>query len=60
MFKHEKYHILNEKFYQPVKSSDKKVYICKTCHRHLNKNVISSQKIVDKIALDHITDKLKD
>ena len=60
MFKHEKYHILTEKCYQPVKSFDKKFYICKTCHRHLNKNEISSQKIVDKMTLDPITNKIKD
>ena len=35
LFKQEKYHILTEELCHPVKSFDTKLYICETCHKHL-------------------------
>ena len=34
--------ILSAELCHPVKSFDTKLYICKTCHKHLNKNVSHS------------------
>ena len=51
--KHEKYNILTPSF-------DKKLYICETCHKHLNKNEIPCQVVSNKMAGDPISNELKD
>ena len=56
LFKQEKYHILTEELYHPVKSFDTKLYICETCHKHLIKNEIPCQAVCNKMALSLIPD----
>ena len=36
-FKHKKYQILTSELYHPVKSFNKKLYICEACQKHLIK-----------------------
>ena len=60
MFKHEKYNIVTEELYHPVKSFNEKFYVCGTCHKHLIKNEIPFQAVCNKMALDLIPDELKD
>ena len=57
--KHEKYTILTPELYHPVKSFDEKLYICETCHKHLNKTEIPCQAICNKMAVDPIPNELK-
>ena len=52
--KHEKYNILTQKLYHPVKSFDEKLHICETCHKHLNKNEIPCQAVCNKMAVDPV------
>ena len=49
IYKHEKYQILTTELYHPVKSFDKKLYICETF-----------QIVCKKMALVPTPDKLKD
>ena len=56
LFKYEKYHILRAELDHPVKSFEGKLYICETCHKHLNKNEIPCQAVCNKIALDPTPD----
>ena len=58
--KHQKYDILTPKLYHPVKSFDEKLYICETCHKHLNKNEIPCQVVCNKMAVHLIPNELKD
>ena len=58
--KHERYSILTPELYHPVKSFDEKLYICETCHKHLNKNEIPCQVVCNKLAVDPIPNELKD
>ena len=44
----QKYHILSAELYHSVKSIDEKLYMCKTCHKHLNKNEIPCQAVCSK------------
>ena len=60
LFKQEKYHILSEELYNPVKLFDTKLYICETCHKCLIKNEIPCQAVYNKMALSPIPDSLKD
>ena len=60
LFKQEKYHILTKELCHPVKSFDAELYICETCHKHLNKNEIPCQAVCNKMALYPIPDVLKD
>ena len=59
LFEHEKY-ILTAEFYSPVKSFDKKIYICNTCHTYLSTNEMPCQAVFNKTSLDPIPDELKD
>ena len=59
LFKYEKYHILRAELDHPVKSFEEKLYICETCHKHLNKNEIPCQAVCNKIALDPTPDERK-
>ena len=43
-----------------MKSFDEKLYICETCHKHFYKDEIPCQVVRNKMALDPITDELKD
>ena len=43
-----------------MKSFDEKLYICETCHKHLNKNEIPCQAVCNKMAQDPIPNELKD
>ena len=58
--KHEKYDILTPELYHPVKSFDEKLYICETCHKHLDKNEIPCQAVCNKMAVNLIPNELKD
>ena len=42
---HEKYNIITPELYHPVKPFDEKLYICETCHKHLNKSEIPCQEV---------------
>lgn len=55
-----KYHILTADLYHAVKSFKGKLYICETCHKHLNKNEFVCQAVCNKMSLDPIPDKFKD
>ena len=52
--KHKKYKILTPELYHSVKSFDERLYICETCHKHLNKNEIPCQAVCNKMAVDPI------
>ena len=43
-----------------MKSFDERLYICETCHKHLNKNEIPCQAVCNKMAVDPIPSELKD
>ena len=43
-----------------MKFFDEKLYIYETCHKHLNKNKIPGQSVRNKMAVDPITNGLKD
>ena len=43
-----------------MKSFDEKSHICGTCHKNLNKNEIPCQAVHNKMAVDLITNELKD
>ena len=58
--KHEKYNMLAPELYDPVKLFDKKLYICETCHKHLNKKKIPCEAVCNKMVVDPITNDLKD
>ena len=45
--------------YHSVKSFNEELYICVSCHKHLNKNKNSCQAVCNKMALDPISDELK-
>ena len=45
--------------YHSVKSFNEELYICVTCHKHLNKNKNSCQAVCNKMTLDPISDELK-
>ena len=60
LFNYEKYDILTAELYNGVKSFDKKLYICETCHKHLYKNKTFCQAVCNKMTLDPILDQLKD
>ena len=60
MCKHEKYNILTSELLHPVKTFDEKLYICGTCHKHLNKNEITCQTVWNKMGVDPMANELKD
>ena len=43
-----------------MKSFDERLYICETCHKHLNKNEIPCQAVCNKMAVDPIPSEFKD
>ena len=43
-----------------MKSFDEKLYICETCHKHLNKNEIRSQEVCNNMAVDPKPNDLND
>ena len=43
-----------------MKSFDEKLHICETCHKHLNKYEIPFQAVCNKMAVDPVTNELKD
>ena len=59
LFKYKKYYILCAELYHRVKLFDEKLYVCETCHKDLNKNVIPCQEVCNKIDLAPIPDELK-
>ena len=56
VFRKEKY---NNFTTEHVKSFDDKIYVCKTCHKHLLKGSIPCQAVCNKMALDPIPRELK-
>ena len=60
LFKYEKYHILRAELDHPVKSFEGKLYICETCHKHLNKNEIPCRAVCNKMTVHPIPNELKD
>ena len=59
IFKHQQYHILIAELCHLVKSFSERFYICETCQKHLSKNEIPCLAVCNKMALNPITDELK-
>ena len=47
-------------YFPVVKSFDENLYICESCHRHLNKNNIPCQAAYYDLVLDPIPNELHD
>ena len=45
--------------YRPVRLFDEKIYIWDTFHKHLSRNEMPCQIVLNKVSLDSIPDELK-
>ena len=60
LFKHGSYRILTAKLYHPEKSFEEKLYIYKTCYKHLHNNQFPCETACNNMGLDTIPDKLRE
>ena len=55
----EKYNILTLALHDPVKSFNGKIYVCKTCRKHLSRNELPCHTVCEKIEIDPTLNKSK-